>query len=498
MAAPSPTTPRAAGSGRVLPRPSARPRSSLVAKANEFKGMSEMEEEVRELQARHTESMREVNEKLYAENIRLKRDLEAVRARQSQVEEDAAARLAQLDNQRRVGIEKIVELKHRNEALETENTRLGEGVDHLRGQLADQERRLASIRAEQATRDPGPAAAPPNPAVLALQRAVDDARAAQQAEAKRAAQLEALCRDLTAQRTTADRARDDAMREVVLLQKRVDDLGRSAPARSSLFPEPPAPPMPPPAGADPEEHLEQLVAMQQEKNALMDQLKRATALAATVQKENQGNTQAREDLLALLQTAHPLAMNMQLRNLRQRYNVNGGLLLDLEDPGEPDAMASSSPWERLKWDVQQITKRFQRLDDDRNSRILILQQLVAKTPAPSLDARRELASAVLALAGPGRGSNSLAAAVDQMIALESEMQRLKRDRARAEENLARLVQEHGSAIAMDPKDNRAVPTPGYALLTMRLGNAEQQVRLLYAENSRLRSQLTDLSALIRA
>ena len=44
----------------------------------------------------------------------------------------------------------------------------------------------------------------------------------------------------------------------------------------------------------------------------------------------------------------------------------------------------------------------------------------------------------------------------------------------------------------------AIPTPGYALLTIRLGAAEQRVRLLHAENLRLLSQLAGLSALIRA
>ncbi len=51
-------------------------------------------------------------------------------------------------------------------------------------------------------------------------------------------------------------------------------------------------------------------------------------------------------------------MNARLRTLRKQYGVSGGLLLDVDDeregdaPPGPDNLASSSPWERLKWDIQ--------------------------------------------------------------------------------------------------------------------------------------------------
>jgi G:T-mismatch repair DNA endonuclease (very short patch repair protein) len=41
-----------------------------------------------------------------------------------------------------------------------------------------------------------------------------------------------------------------------------------------------------------------------------------------------------------------------------------------------------------------------------------------------------------------------------MIALESEMQRLKKERTRAEDRLAQLVHEHGSTVRMSATDSR--------------------------------------------
>ena len=44
----------------------------------------------------------------------------------------------------------------------------------------------------------------------------------------------------------------------------------------------------------------------------------------------------------------------------------------------------------------------------------------------------------------------------QMIAVESEMQRVKKERSSIEDNLARLVAEHGNTLQMDPTDSRGM------------------------------------------
>ena len=93
---------------------------------------------------------------------------------------------------------------------------------------------------------------------------------------------------------------------------------------------------------------------------------------------------------------------------------------------------------------------------------------------------------------------ALISAVDQLVALESEMQRARQQRARAEISLQRMVLRHGDVLPLDPGDTRNRPTYGHSLLTTRLGQAEQCGRLLAAENAQLLNQQSALHLQLRS